>query len=145
LELAFLTLPPNGDARLKYQRIWDDPLVFVAAPFHPLAEKSNLSLKDLIDYPSILPALQTYTSQITLAEFEKQGLKPRMNMLNNSLEAIRMLASIGTGWSVLPKTMLNADLKQLDVDIKMQRQLGIVWHPNRTQSKALEALIEMFK
>ncbi|AOA59331.1 LysR family transcriptional regulator [Acinetobacter larvae] len=143
LELAFLTLPPNGDARLKYQSIWNDPLVFVAAPFHPLAAKNNLSLKDLIDYPSILPALQTYTSQITLAEFEKQGLKPRMNMLNNSLEAIRMLASIGTGWSVLPKTMLNADLIQLDVDVQMQRQLGIVWHPNRTQSKALEALIEM--
>ncbi len=39
LELAFLTLPPRGDARLNYVTIWNDPLVFVAAPFHPLAQQ----------------------------------------------------------------------------------------------------------
>ncbi|MEX7562024.1 LysR family transcriptional regulator substrate-binding protein, partial [Stenotrophomonas maltophilia] len=37
LELAFLTLPPQGDERLSYMNVWTDPLVFVAAPFHPLA------------------------------------------------------------------------------------------------------------
>jgi DNA-binding transcriptional LysR family regulator len=42
LELAFLTLPPQGDDRLNYVTIWNDPLVFVAAPFHPLAQKKNL-------------------------------------------------------------------------------------------------------
>ncbi|MEX7540015.1 LysR family transcriptional regulator substrate-binding protein, partial [Acinetobacter baumannii] len=67
LELAFLTLPPSGDERLNYITIWNDPLVFVAAPFHPLAQKKNLILQDLIEYPSLLPAAQTYTAQITLA------------------------------------------------------------------------------
>ena len=67
LELAFLTLPPQGDARLSYVTIWDDPLVFVAASFHPLANQKNLQLEDLIQYPSLLPAAQSYTSQITLA------------------------------------------------------------------------------
>ena len=62
LELAFLTLPPQGDARLSYVTIWDDPLVFVAASFHPLANQKNLQLEDLIQYPSLLPAAQTYTS-----------------------------------------------------------------------------------
>ena len=141
LELAFLTLPPQGDARLSYVTIWNDPLVFVVAPFHPLAEKQNLSLEDLIQYPSLLPASQTYTSQITLAEFEKQGVKPKVTMSNNPLESIRMLVSIGLGWSVLPKTLLNQDLKQLDIPLEMNRQLGMVWHPGRTQSKAAEALV----
>lgn len=145
LELAFLTLPPQGDERLKYVNIWQDPLVFVAAPFHPLAQQSNLTLEDLIQYPSLLPAAQTYTTQITLAEFEKQGIKPKITMSNNPLESIRMLASIGLGWSVLPKTMLNQDLKQLDIDLVMHRQLGMVWHPSRTQSKAAEALVSLMK
>ena len=145
LELAFLTLPPQGDARLSYVTIWNDPLVFVVAPFHPLAEKQNLSLEDLIQYPSLLPASQTYTSQITLAEFEKQGVKPKVTMSNNPLESIRMLVSIGLGWSVLPKTLLNQDLKQLDIPLEMNRQLGMVWHPGRTQSKAAEALVHDMK
>lgn len=59
-----------------------------------------MTLQDLIEYPSLLPAAQTYTAQITLAEFEKQGLKPKITMSNNPLESIRMLVSIGLGWSV---------------------------------------------
>lgn len=145
LELAFLTLPPQGDDRLNYVTIWNDPLVFVAAPFHPLAQQHNLSLQDLIEYPSLLPATQTYTSQITLAEFEKQALKPKISMSNNPLESIRMLVSIGLGWSVLPKTLVNQELQQLDIAVDMNRELGMVWHPGRTQSKAVLELIEMMK
>ena len=145
LELAFLTLPPVLDSRLEYITIWEDPLVFVSAPFHPLANKTTLKLKDLIEYPSFLPAAQTFTSQITLNEFEKEGLKPRVSMSNNSLESIRMLVSIGLGWSVLPKTLINEELQQLPIHLDMRRQLGIVWHPARTQSKALEELIKIVK
>lgn len=145
LELAFLTLPPQGDERLKYVKIWNDPLVFVVAPFHPLAQKENLTLEDLIEYSSLIPASQTYTSQITLAEFEKQGLKPKITMSNNPLESIRMLVSIGLGWSVLPKTLLNQDMQQLDLNVEMNRQLGMVWHPARTQSRAMQELIKMMQ
>lgn len=145
LELAFLTLPPQGDDRLQYVTIWNDPLVFVAAPFHPLAQQKRLKLEDLTQFPSLLPAAQTYTSQITLAEFEKQGLKPKITMSNNPLESIRMLVSIGLGWSVLPKTLINQDLQQLDINLEMNRQLGMVWHPGRTQSKAAQALVNFMQ
>ena len=143
LELAFLTLPPVGDDRLNYVTIWNDPLVFVTAPFHTLAQQSQLKLEDLIAYPSLLPAAHTYTSQITLAEFEKKGLKPKISMSNNPLESIRMLVSIGLGWSVLPKTLLSPDLQQLDLKLNMNRQLGMVWHPARIQSKAAQELIKI--
>ena len=145
LELAFLTLPPQGDDRLQYVTIWNDPLVFVAAPFHPLAQQKRLKLEDLTQFPSLLPAAQTYTSQITLAEFEKQGVKPKITMSNNPLESIRMLVSIGLGWSVLPKTLINQDLQQLDINLEMNRQLGMVWHPGRTQSKAAQALVNFMQ
>lgn len=145
LELAFLTLPPQGDDRLQYVTIWNDSLVFVAAPFHPLAQQKRLKLEDLTQFPSLLPAAQTYTSQITLAEFEKQGVKPKITMSNNPLESIRMLVSIGLGWSVLPKTLINQDLQQLDINLEMNRQLGMVWHPGRTQSKAALALVNFMQ
>ncbi len=64
-------------------------------------------------------------------------------MSNNPLESIRMLASIGLGWSVLPKMMINQDLQQLNVKFEMNRQLGMVWHPGSTQSRAVQELIAM--
>lgn len=145
LELAFLTLPPQLDQRLQYIPLWDDPLVFVASSFHPLASRTNLSLSDLMQYASLLPATQTYMSQITMAEFEKEGLKPKVSMSNNPLESIRMLVSIGLGWSVLPKTLIHQDVVQLDLAVEMKRQLGIVWHPARTQSKAVQELIQLME
>ncbi|KAA8733939.1 LysR family transcriptional regulator [Acinetobacter qingfengensis] len=143
IELAFLTLPPQNDPRLHYQPLWQDPLIFVAAPFHPLAQQKQLQLQDLTRFPSLLPAAHTYTSQITLAEFEKHHLKPQISMTTNPLESIRMLVSIGLGWSVLPQTLINQDLQVLQLDIHLQRQLGMVWHPERSQSKAMQTLMQM--
>lgn len=143
LELAFLTLPPVGDERLHYCPMWEDPLIFVVAPFHPLAHNEAVTLEELTHYPSILPATRTYTSQIMLAEFEKHGLKPKVSMSNNPLESIRMLVSIGLGWSVLPKTMINQDLKTLNINFELKRELGMVWHPARIQSRAMKALIDL--
>lgn len=141
IELAFLTLPPKPDPRLEHRVLWKDPLFFVAAPFHALVQQKRLKLEDLIAYPSLLPASNTYTSQITLAEFAKYGLKPYASMSTNPLESIRMLVSIGLGWSVLPHTLINDDLVILDLKHPLERQLGIVWHPERSQSKALQSLL----
>lgn len=145
LEVAFLTLPPKLDERLSYLPLWEDPLIFVAAPFHPLAKMQALHLEQLIEHPSLLPAAKTYTSQITLAEFEKQGLRPKVSMSNNPLESIRMLAAIGLGWSVLPQTLLNQELIRLDINIELKRTLGMVWHPQRNLSKANQALIQLMQ
>ena len=143
IELAFLTMPPQPDKRLHYQLLWEDPLSFVAAPFHPLSNQKHLQLTDLVQYPCILPAAQTYTSQITLAAFSAQQLKPHASMSNNPLESIRLLVSVGLGWSVLPQTLLNPELHVLDVATQLHRQLGMVWHPERSQSKAMQTLISM--
>lgn len=144
LELAFLTLPPEYHPRLSYQEIWLDDLLFVAAPFHRLAQIQPLLLADLLPFPAILPSASTYTSQITLAAFAQQQLKPQISMTNNPLESIRMLVSIGLGWSALPRTLLNEELVVLNLtDVEpLQRRLGMVWHPERTRSRAAAGLID---
>ena len=71
LSLAFLTLPPVYDKRLTYHTLWSDPLYFMTGTLSPLASKSNVTLEQLARYPAILPSANTFTSQITLAEFAK--------------------------------------------------------------------------
>lgn len=143
--LAFLTLPPTFDRRLNYHTLWSDPLYFVTGALSPLAQKTNVTLATLAHYPAILPAANTFTSQITLAEFAKHNLRPYATMNTNPLESIRMLVSVGLGWSVLPQTLINQDLVKIEMkeEIELQRHLGMVTNPNLTRSASAQALIEM--
>lgn len=145
IALAFLTLPPTFDRRLNYHTLWSDPLYFVTGTLSPLAQKSNVSLLQLAHHPAILPAANTFTSQITLAEFAKHNLRPYATMSTNPLESIRMLVSVGLGWSVLPETLINQDLIKIDMaeSIELQRHLGVVTNPNLTRSASMKALFDM--
>ncbi|WP_019518631.1 LysR family transcriptional regulator [Faucicola boevrei] len=145
LSMAFLTLPPVYDKRLNYHTLWSDPLHFVTGTLSSLAQKSNVTLELLANYPAILPAANTFTSQITLSEFAKHNLKPYATMSTNPLESIRMLVSVGLGWSVLPETLISSDLQIVSMNepIEMQRYLGLVTNPNITVSASMSALLEM--
>ncbi|WP_315043916.1 LysR family transcriptional regulator [Faucicola mancuniensis] len=145
LSMAFLTLPPVYDKRLNYHTLWSDPLHFVTGTLSPLAQKMNVTLEQLANYPAILPAANTFTSQITLSEFAKHNLKPYATMSTNPLESIRMLVSVGLGWSVLPQTLISADLQPVHMEkpLEMQRYLGLVTNPNITISASMSALLDM--
>lgn len=147
VSMAFLTLPPVYDKRLTYHTLWSDPLYFVTGTLSPLANKINVTLEELANSPAILPAANTFTSQITLSEFAKHNLKPYATMSTNPLESIRMLVSVGLGWSVLPKTLINQDLEPIDLqkDIELQRHLGVVVNPSLTPSASVEALMDLLK
>jgi DNA-binding transcriptional LysR family regulator len=50
------------------------------------------------------------------------------------------------GWSILPQTLINSQIKVIDTLSKpIVRQLGTVWHPQRSLSNAAEAFIELLK
>jgi DNA-binding transcriptional LysR family regulator len=67
-------------------------------------------------------------------------------MTTNYLETIKMMVSVGLGWSVLPETMLSAELVALKVKgINISRQLGFVFHPSHTLSNAAKAIIETLR
>lgn len=143
--LAFLTLPPVYDKRLTYHTLWSDPLYFVTGAISPLAKKMGVTLEQLAHYPAILPSANTFTSQITLAEFAKHNLKPYATMSTNPLESIRMLVSVGLGWSVLPQTLINQDLEHINMaeNLELQRHLGVVLNPNLTRSASVDALMAL--
>jgi DNA-binding transcriptional LysR family regulator len=63
-------------------------------------------------------------------------------MTTNYLETIKMLAAVGLAWTVLPQTMLDAQVRVLPVTgLKLTRQLGYVVHGGRTLSRAAQAFI----
>ncbi|MDF2445650.1 MAG: LysR family transcriptional regulator [Moraxellaceae bacterium] len=144
LELGIVTLPPVPDERLIAREIWDDPLAFVAGTEHPLARQKSVSLADLTRHAAILPSSSTFTRQIASGLFQESGLELQVSMTTNYLETIKMMASIGLGWSVLPASMADHELRILQIPgIALRRSLGVVYHPRRTLSRAAGAMLQL--
>ncbi len=141
-ELAAITLAPEPHPRISAIDVWPDPLAFMVAPDHPLMGSSTVTLRELSRYPAILPGLSTYTGRIIRELFEGQRLELISTMDTNYLETIKMMVSIGLGWSVLPQSMLSDEVCEIRVPgVALQRTLGCIYHRDRTLSNAAQAFL----
>lgn len=144
-ELAVITLAPAGaSSRLESRLIWADPLSVMVAHDHPLATKRRASIAELAGYPAVLPGTGTWTGQILQELFIANGIRLEASMSTNYLETLRMLATIGLGWTVLPESMCTDELVPVELPgTRLQRQLGYVVHREHTLSSAARAMIEL--
>jgi DNA-binding transcriptional LysR family regulator len=143
LELAVVTLAPMPQPMISSITVWPDPLVFVVAGDHPLAVYETLDIRALSEHPAILPGTNTYTGQMVQELFAAHGVALSKTMETNYLETIKMMVSIGLGWSVLPRTMLDRRLRALNIsNVRLQRQLGYIVHEARSLSNAATAFID---
>lgn len=143
VELAFATLSPEAPASIDSLPIWQDTLAFVAAPGHPLGNLCHPGLEDLADYNAILPAPFTHTYRIVKQLFTEREIPLKAVMPTNYLETIKMMVSVGMGWSVLPESMLDESLCALPLEtVPLRRSLGVIRHRNRILSNAAQAIIQ---
>lgn len=143
LELAVVTLPFEKRAGLEFHKIWDDRLMVTCAKDHPLAHISQPDFQNLTDHPAVLPSHGTFTREAI--ETAMAGILPQIsiNLETNYLETIKMMVSVGLGWSVLPHSMLDSSLVEIQITgFNASRYLGTIINPNRSQSKATQAMLE---
>ncbi|MFQ3323316.1 MAG: DNA-binding transcriptional LysR family regulator [Pseudomonadales bacterium] len=146
VELAVITLALEEQSHINSTTLWEDPLIFMAAHGHKLTDKKGLSLIDLSEHYCVLPGLDTYTGQIVKALFDKQKLLLDASMATNYLETIKMMVSVGMGWTVLPKSMFEDTLVELHVDnIGLSRELGFISHQQHNQSAAAKAFVAILQ
>lgn len=154
VELALTTLEVSNNSGspegIVSEVLWHDKMVFVCAQDHLLSKLTHITLKDLSEYPAILPESNTFTFKLLQEKFKQQDLNLLNPMPTNYLETIKMLTSVGLGWSLLPKTMLeNSDeigLTELLVEeISLARPLGFLYLQGRTLSNAAKAFISLVK
>ncbi|MFZ5533681.1 MAG: LysR family transcriptional regulator [Pseudomonadota bacterium] len=146
LDLGVVTLPLIPAPQLETEALWDDALVVMAAPDHPLTDLTAPNPADLVRYPAILPETGTYTHTLIAQAFARHGLTLRARLQTNYMETIRMMVSVGLGWSLLPATLAGPDLVSLDVqELVLRRQLGLVRHRDRSPSRAVAAFCDLLR
>lgn len=144
IELAIVTLPENSADNLFTQLVWEDPLTVVCANDHPLRDAKNVSSKQLAQHAAVLPARGTVTRGIVLDAMAPHDVNIKTSLETNYLETIKMMVSVGLGWSALPQSMVDESLTALPAKaIKMRRVLGSVQLKDRTLGRAATALLEL--
>ncbi len=151
IELAVITLPIEPADCLNIIKIWSDPMILALHNDHPLIKKQKtgkiLNEKDLShlsSYPAILPEVGTYTRVLLDEYLLSFNIIPQVKLSNNYLETIKMMVSVGLGWSVLPETLIDNTLGSIKTSDKVIcRSLGLVTHKSRTLSPAAQKMVNL--
>jgi DNA-binding transcriptional LysR family regulator len=146
IELAVVTLPDDLDGGLLTELVWPDPLSIVCAKDHPmlLEMAKPYTPKQLEQYKAVLPARGTVTRSILLDALQPFKVNVETSLETNYLETIKMMVSVGLGWSALPDSMIDQSMRAIPMDaLSMQRQLGSVRLKGRTLSRAALAFMAL--
>lgn len=150
IEVALVTLSAAPDSQLHARQLWTDELSFVASPEHPLSREHPLDLVSLARHDALLPGPLTFTRQLILERLAAHGLVPTVGQSTNYLETLKMMATAGLGWTLLPDSMVRREivdgrLVRLMPDAQpIHRPLGYLTHRDRTLSNAARSLLELF-
>ncbi|ONF44219.1 LysR family transcriptional regulator [Marinobacter lutaoensis] len=144
-ELGFVTLSDSMAPGFQIHAQWQDPMAFVCGPDHPLAEQPRPRLEHLAAHPALLPDTNTATYRVVSRLFLEANLHLSLMMPTNYLETIKMMTNVGLGWSVLPVSMVDDNLRILEVGHPVSRVLGAIGLEGRSLSAAARALLDIVR
>lgn len=154
IELAVITLPNDPPECLELIKVWSDPLTITIHNNHPVNKAARLKsqklefnhqdLHQLTQFPAILPVKGSYTRELLDKYFTENDLDLQVKLSNKYLETIKMMVSVGLGWSVLPQTLVDDSLTVIHIPgFNASRSLGIVTHKARSLSLAAQKMINL--
>jgi DNA-binding transcriptional LysR family regulator len=144
VDMALMGQPPDG-YDLAAQPVMENPLVVIAATNHPLANKKNIPLTELVTQP-LIGREQGSGTRSALEKFladHGYGYKAAMEMNKN--EAIKQAVEAGLGLGVVSLHTVQAELASgqlcmLDVqDFPIKRQWFLVQREGKRPSSAAQA------
>ncbi len=119
-DVAILTNPPHSQF-FSQHFLYDNRLVFIAHPNHPLVNKANLSLLDLENTPFIIRESSALISQMLFDIFSKNNLSLNILFEMDSTEAVKQSVISDLGVALVPEFCVKTEiaygiLKILDVE-----------------------------
>jgi len=109
VDLAIMGRPPDEND-VEAQAFAPHPTVLIAAPSHPLAERSRIRVAALAGESFILREDGSGTRSLLSAFFEGTDFKPRVAMTSSSNEAIKQAVMAGMGIAGLSRHTIGLEL-----------------------------------
>jgi DNA-binding transcriptional LysR family regulator len=154
LDLAVLGRAPLSPP-LVGELYWEDEVVAIASPKHPLAKRHTVPLKLVAQGPLIAHDRENVVRQIVEQRFAEENLpfvtRLEVDVHGIGRDAIKNAVANDLGIGFMAKTFILSDvkagrLKVLNVsDLRLKRSLFITVHKNRQGSSLIRKFIDLLK
>lgn len=129
--------------------VYQDELMFVAPPSHPLATRSELSLRDLGAESLIAHNVPSPTRDRVVQAFRKQKTPLHITVEMPSLEAIKKFVIMGNGVTLVPGSCVEEEVAKGELvripvsELRFERRLRIVYRKRADLSHATRAFLNV--
>jgi len=149
IDLAILALPVPGKY-LEVEELFDEELLLVLPPDHPLVEKSRIRLSDIEPLPFVLLDEAHCLSDNIVSFCRKRSVQPVAVERTSQLTMVQELVSLSHGVSMIPAMARVLDQSDRRVyrslsGRKPTRKIAVAWNPYRFQSRLQEAFRERLR
>ena len=147
VDVGIVALPVKSSS-LRVVRIFSDELQLVIQASHPLGSKRVVTLAEVADVPLIFPKTGS-TRQVLERIFNPFRDRLRISMELGSITLIKQFVAGGFGASVISTSFAQDDvqagrLRLIPIkDLKLKRELGLVYRKDRTLPRAATAFVEV--
>ena len=108
-DLGLLTLPIDA-ADLVSVPVWQEELLLITEPKHPLARQRKIAAVDLTRQPFVLFVTGSNTRRVLDEFFLKEHIEPRIVMETENVEIIKAMVRTGLGIGIIPYQAAAADV-----------------------------------
>jgi LysR family transcriptional regulator, transcription activator of glutamate synthase operon len=143
-DLVLLGPRPAG-RRFAWQRLVTEPLLLAVPPSHRLAGRRSVRLEEIADDPFVAMrpgnALRTLTDGLCRAA----GFEPRIAFEGDEVATLRGLVAAGLGVALVsPQRVAAEEVTTATPHLRVrddgaERELGLVWNPERQETPVVEA------
>jgi DNA-binding transcriptional LysR family regulator len=149
LDLGIVTLPLKSP-NLKMHVINRDRLRFMVSSKNPLAQRSHVTLEEIVSAPLIFPKTG-YTRQVLDKLFRPHRSRLQIAMELPSVGMIKTFVAADVGISIISESFArdqvkSGEVKLLNVEgVDLWRELALVYRRDRSLPRAVQALINMIR
>jgi LysR family transcriptional regulator, low CO2-responsive transcriptional regulator len=91
------------------ERLYDEELILIASPGHPLARRRRVTPRELSEQPFIVPTTAVLR-EVLEAKLRAVGVTPRVGAEGRHHDAIKKIVERSVGYSLLIKASVAAEL-----------------------------------
>lgn len=142
IDLAIVALPISAKY-LEVEELFDEELLLVLPPDHPLVHKPRIRLSDVEPFPFVLLDEAHCLSDTIVSFCRQRSFQPVAVGRTSQLTMVQELVSLSHGISMIPAMARHRDQSNRRVyrslsSPKPMRTIAVVWNPYRFESRLLK-------
>ncbi len=150
-DIAFLLADSIPFSELRTELLGIEPLAVIASSHHPVAQKDNLHISNLAEFPIFLPKHDCSYKMIFEQILIEEKVDPVTFIELNSLEAIKKCILKGLGVAMVPQMAIKSEIARNEITIlswpeeKLETAILMIWHKDKWLSPTLQAFMNTVK